>query len=349
MRFREISPSIPPVSEVGFGVWTVATTWWGIKERAPGIRLLQEARESGINLFDTADVYGNGLGETILQEAFGRGVDDLVIGTKFGYDFEGVGVRSGQGELPQDWSLSFIRQACERSLKRLGRDWIDLYQLHNPRMETIRSGEVLEILKGLKKEGKIREYAVALGPDIGWAEEGKAAMVETAYPVLQVIYSLLEQDPTAALIPVAEKTGARFIVRVPHASGLLDGSYKPEKRFDKGDHRSHRKDLWMQAGLEAVEELKKILSRDRSLAQSAIGFCLAAKPVVTVLPNFTGSDQMREFIQSVEKPPLSESELTKVKDLWSKVLAAKLTQPFADSRSKPTPRGPQSNNRFHVK
>ena len=71
--------------------------------------------------------------------------------------WEEVGERTGHGELPQDWSPSFIRKACEGSLKRLGRDWIDLYQIHNPRMETVRSQKLLETLQGLKKEGKIRE------------------------------------------------------------------------------------------------------------------------------------------------------------------------------------------------
>ncbi len=338
MRFREIAPSIAPLSEVGFGVWSVATTWWGIKDKEVGIRLLREAKELGVNFFDTANVYGQGLGETVLQEAFGDDIKEIIIGTKFGYDFEEGVVRTGHGELPQDWSPEFIRKTCESSLRRLGRDWIDIYQLHNPRIEAVQSTEILETLKALQKEGKILEYAAALGPDIGWAEEGHAAMNEGGYKILQVIYSLLEQDPTSELIPTAEKTGAKFIVRVPHASGLLDGSYNPQKHFDKSDHRSHRKDLWMQAGIEGVELLKGVLSKERSLAESAILFCLAASPVVTVLPNFTRSEQIKTFTAAVEKSRFSKTELEKVFTLWENTLAAKLDQPFADSRSKPTPK-----------
>ena len=336
MKFRTLSPAIPPVSEIGFGVWTVATTWWGIKDASIGVSLLREAHALGVNFYDTADVYGKGLGETILREAFGDKVNDLVIATKFSYLWEEVGERTGHGELPQDWSPAFIRRACEGSLKRLGRDWIDLYQLHNPRMEVVRSPEVLETLESLKQEGKIRAYAAALGPDIGWEAEGKAALDK--YPVLQVIYSLLEQDPTARLIPLAEKKGAKFLVRVPHASGLLDGSYNPAKHFEKSDHRNHRKELWMQAGVAAVEELKKILSTERTLAQSSLLFTLAPEATATVLPNFTSATQMKEFIQAVEKPPLSREELQKVTALWNGSLSEKLTQPFADSSSKPTPR-----------
>ncbi|HAM40721.1 MAG TPA: aldo/keto reductase, partial [Candidatus Omnitrophica bacterium] len=87
MKYRRIAKTDISVSEVGFGVWTVSTTWWGIKDEAFGIRLLQQAFEAGINFFDTADTYGNGLGETILAKALGGKRDRLVIGTKVGYDF----------------------------------------------------------------------------------------------------------------------------------------------------------------------------------------------------------------------------------------------------------------------
>ena len=87
MRYRTIGTTDVKVSEVGFGVWTVATSWWGITDQAIGKRLLQQAYEAGITFFDTADTYGNGLGETMLAEALGAHRRELTIGTKFGYDF----------------------------------------------------------------------------------------------------------------------------------------------------------------------------------------------------------------------------------------------------------------------
>lgn len=336
MRFRTLTTKLPSVSEIGFGVWTVATNWWGIKEPSIGIQLLREARSQGINLFDTADVYGEGFGETILAEAFGNEITQLVIATKVGYDWEGAGPRSGHSELPQEWSPSFIRSQCEKSLTRLHRDWIDLYQLHNPRLEVAQSEDLLATLQDLQHEGKIRDYAAALGPDIGWFQEGRAAL-ERGYPALQVIYSLLEQEPTASLIPLAEARGTTFMVRVPHASGLLDGSYRPERHFDKSDHRSHRKELWMRAGLDAVEDLKRIVDSRRILAQAALQFCLAPPSVATVLPNLTQGGQIREFLGALEAPPLSPHELLAISTLWNEKLADQLRQPFADSSTKPTP------------
>ena len=87
MRYRQLGKTGLKVSEVGFGVWTVSTTWWGVKEESVGLGLLQKAFELGINFFDTADTYGNGLGETILAKALGSHRDQIVIGTKVGYDF----------------------------------------------------------------------------------------------------------------------------------------------------------------------------------------------------------------------------------------------------------------------
>ncbi|MBI2174564.1 MAG: aldo/keto reductase, partial [Candidatus Omnitrophica bacterium] len=111
MKYRKIGGTDVEVSVVGFGVWTVATKWWGITDHAIGVRLLQRAYELGITFFDTADTYGNGLGETILAEALGNQRSELTIGTKFGYDFYHHISRRGQEELPQDWRPEYIRFA----------------------------------------------------------------------------------------------------------------------------------------------------------------------------------------------------------------------------------------------
>ena len=87
MRYRKLGTTDLTVSEVGFGVWSVATTWWGVTDEAQGIALLRQAYERGVTFFDTADTYGNGKGETMLAQALGDVRDRIVIGTKFGYDW----------------------------------------------------------------------------------------------------------------------------------------------------------------------------------------------------------------------------------------------------------------------
>src|SRR5918994_635989 len=128
MKYRTLGSTDIAVSEVGFGVWTVSTGWWGEVDDARSVRLLREARERGINYFDTADTYGSGKGETLLADAFGHVRDEVVISTKIGYDFYNHTARRGQQERPQDWSEEFIRFALEQSLKRLDTDYIDLLE-----------------------------------------------------------------------------------------------------------------------------------------------------------------------------------------------------------------------------
>src|SRR3989338_7776895 len=156
MKYRRIGTTDVTVSEVGFGVWTVSTSWWGIKDEAFGVKLLQQAFDAGITFFDTADTYGNGLGETILAKALGGRRDQTTIGTKFGYVFSHPPTRRGHEELPQDWRPEYVRFALEESLKRLRTDHVDLYQLHNPRVDALQRDDLFALLETLKREGKIR-------------------------------------------------------------------------------------------------------------------------------------------------------------------------------------------------
>src|SRR3712207_5429298 len=117
MRYRSLGDTDIQVSEVGFGVWTVSTGWWGEVDDERSVRLLRRALERGINYFDTADTYGSGRGERLLADAFGGVRDEVVISTKIGYDFYNHTARRGQQERPQDWSEGVIRFALEESLR----------------------------------------------------------------------------------------------------------------------------------------------------------------------------------------------------------------------------------------
>src|SRR5918998_2522642 len=211
MKYRKLADTDISVSEVGFGLWTVSTGWWGEVDDQRSVRLLRQAHEAGINYFDTADTYGSGLGETLLADAFGGMREEVVISTKVGYDFYNHTARRGQQERPQDWSEDFIRFALEQSLKRLRTDYVDLLQLHNTKMDAIENDALFELMQRFKEEGKIRAYGVALGPKIGWLEEGVKAMRERNVSGVQMIYNLLEQDPGRGLIEAARETGTSLI------------------------------------------------------------------------------------------------------------------------------------------
>ena len=317
MRYRSLGKTSVQVSEVGFGVWTLSTGWWGEVDDERSVRLLRRAFEKGIDYFDTADTYGSGKGETLLADAFGGMREEIVISTKIGYDFYNHPQRRGQQERPQDWSEDFIRFALEQSLKRLRTDYVDLLQLHNTKMDAIENDALFELMEEFEREGKIRSYGVALGPKIGWLEEGLKAIRERDLASVQMIYNLLEQDPGRGLIEAARETGTTLIVRVPHSSGMLEGKYTEETTFAKHDHRRHRPREWLLDGLKKVEQLGFLTeSGERTLGQTALKFALASPEIVSTLPNIYDEEQLEEFAAAPDTPDLEPEELSRIAELY---------------------------------
>jgi aryl-alcohol dehydrogenase-like predicted oxidoreductase len=315
MKYRRLGDTEIEVSEVGFGVWTVSTGWWGKVDDEKSVRLLRQAHERGINYFDTADTYGSGKGETLLADAFGGMRDEVVISTKIGYDFYSHTQRRGQQERPQDWSENFIRFAFEQSLKRLGTDYVDFLQLHNTKMDAVENDALFGLMEEFAREGKIRAYGVALGPKIGWLEEGVKAMRERNVSGVQMIYNLLEQDPGRGLIEAARETGTSLIARVPHSSGMLEGKYTKDTTFAKNDHRRHRSKEWLFDGLKKVAQLA-FLTAERTLGQAALKFVLASSEVASTLPNIYDEYQLEEFASAPETPDLTGEELARIEELY---------------------------------
>src|SRR5437588_10526685 len=174
MRFRIYKNTDLTVSEVGFGLWTISTGWWGNFTEGEAIALMHDAFDLGVTLFDAADTYGNGLSEELIAKAFPRQRDEIVIATKVGYDFVNYGEARGRGQraLHKDFSPEAITRATDAALKRLKTDRNDLHQLHNIQMKQVYDDTLWTTLEELKAQGKIRYYGIALGPAIGWLYEG---------------------------------------------------------------------------------------------------------------------------------------------------------------------------------
>ena len=327
MQYRNFGKTDLTASVVGFGVWTVSTRMWGVTDDALRRRLLTRAYELGVTFYDTADVYGDGLGETILAETLGAHRDELTLSTKFGYDwYTAPGEQPGQRERPHDWSPAFVKRACEESLKRLGTDRIDLYQMHNPRLEAIQSDDLFAALEELKTEGKIRHYGAALGPalDVRQAEEGAVAFRTRHMASVQIIFSLLEQVLAADILAAARETGGGIMCRVPHASGLLEGSYTTETEFAPGDHRNFRvstnekRKAWLEDGLKKVEQLHFLLQgTGRTLGQTALQWLWSEPLLATALPNIYDEKQLEEFCAAPDTPALTPDELARVQALYT--------------------------------
>ena len=320
MRYRKLADTDVTLSEVGFGVWTVAAGWWGDFSDDQAADLLHQALDLGITYFDTADTYGNGRGETVLAKAFAGRRDKIVIGTKFGYDFyTNPDLERGQRERPHDWSPKFIRFALEQSLKRLDTDYVDLWMLHNPRMDAIQTDEIFALLEDLKSEGKIRAYGASLGPAIAGTEHGDEALKTRKLDALQIIYNLLEQDPGRRFFPLARERNVGMLVRVPHSSGMLEGKYTPETTFPPSDHRSHRPRSWLIEGLQKIERLKFLYEgRGMTLGQAALKWVLAEPTVTSAQPNIYDLEQLEEFAAAPDLPDLTPDDLREIAALYAR-------------------------------
>jgi aryl-alcohol dehydrogenase-like predicted oxidoreductase len=320
MKTRTFGTTDLRCSEIGFGTWALGSNWWGKVTSGEGRNLLERALELGITFFDTGNVYGLGTNEEIVGEAL-RGVprESIQISTKFGYVLDEKRRQHSQGERPQDWSPAHVRSSLEASLERLGTECVNLYQLHNPRMDAILDDRLFEQLEELRSEGKLRHYGVALGPAIGWREEGLKALDSRGIAALQTVYNVLEQDPGRDFLAAAERQGVGVMARVPTSSGLLEGKYTHETTFPEHDHRSHRPREWLVEGLQKVERLRFLCDQyEMTLAQAALKFILAQRAIACVLPTITNEQDMEEWAAASEKPDLGDEDLARVDELYAR-------------------------------
>ena len=321
MKFRTYKNTDLTVSEVGFGLWTVSTGWWGNFTEGEAIALMHKAFDLGITLFDAADTYGNGLSEELLAKAFPKQRDQIVIATKVGYDFVHHGEARGRGqrEIPQDFSPEAIERATDAALKRLRTDRIDLLQLHNIRMAQIYDDALWKTLEKLKGSGKIRYYGIALGPAIGWLYEGVNCIRERDVTSIQHIYNMLEQHPGRAMQDAATECGkdTMFMIRVTHSSGMLEGKYTADTVFPPNDHRSHRPRSWLLNGVKKIDKLRFLEKANRTLGQAALLWLLEDDRVASTLPNIYNEEQLVEFAKAPDCPALTADDLAKIDNLYS--------------------------------
>src|SRR5437763_4974670 len=250
-------------------------------------------------------------------------------------------------------SPKFVRFACEQSLARLGTDHIAIYQPHNPRVTTLMQDEHWETLERLRDEGKILSYGPSLGPAIGWRDEGIYAAAVRNAPVTQMIYNMLEQDPGREFILAAARGAAypavpeamqgethkklctptshfersfeawkaepeeQFLIRVTHSSGMLEGKYTIDTKFDESDHRSHRPRAWLVEGVQKVERLKPFCEeRGVTMGELALLWLYAHKSVLSALPNIYNEEQLDEFANASDHPPLHDEEMERIHELY---------------------------------
>jgi aryl-alcohol dehydrogenase-like predicted oxidoreductase len=320
MKYRKLGKSNLKVSEIGFGAWAIALDWWGGKkiDDQDAIKMLKRAYDLGINFYETADIYGNGKSEKLISRAFkGMNREELVYSTKWGYDIYSS-KQVGHNEIPQKHDTDFLQYALQKSMDRLQADYIDVYSLHNPKMSAIQNDSIFQSLESLIFDGKIRSYGVALGPAIGWMEEGLLATRTRNITCLQTVYNILEQDPGRAFFDAARQNDVGIIVRVPDASGILTGKVKADTTFDKNDHRGNRKREWILEALQKVEKMRNIAeSKGLNITELAFKFILSQREISVVLPTILDITEVETIANMSDGNYLDEKVMVQISELYN--------------------------------
>jgi aryl-alcohol dehydrogenase-like predicted oxidoreductase len=319
MKYRTLGKSGTKVSEIGFGAWTIGLDWWGKKiDDDEAIRMLKRAYDLGINFFETADMYGKGKSERLIGQAFNGMRDEVVYSTKWGYDMYNA-EQIGHSELPQKHDTEFLQFALGKSLERLQTDYVDVYSLHNPKMDAIKNNALFAALDNLVDKGTIRSHGAALGPAIGWKDEGLEAIRSRNITCLQTVYNILEQDPGRDFMRDAERHDVSIMVRVPDASGLLTGKVTADTKFDKNDHRSFRKQEFIMEAMQKIENMKPIAKgKGWNITELAIKFILSQKQISVVLPTMISIEEIEMFASISDGKYLNTSEAAIVEEMYKK-------------------------------
>lgn len=327
MEYRRLGSTELEVSAVSFGTWAIGGDWGPVDEDE-AVRAIYRAIDLGVNFFDTADIYGGGRSEELLRKTTADKADEIFIATKF--------CRAGDLHDPANYSEKQVREYCEGSLKRLGRERIDLYQIHCPPTEILRDGSVFEVLDKLQQEGKIRYYGVSV-------ESVEEALICMEYPgvrALQVIFNIFRQKLIDELFPVAKEKGVGLLARVPLASGLLTGKFTKESRFAEDDHRNYNRDgqafnvgetfagLPFEKGVELADQLRWIAEGRGSMARAALRWILEFDAVSCVIPGFKTVAQVEENVAALDVPGFSPEEMARLARFYRDKVAQHIRGPY---------------------
>lgn len=271
------------VSVVGLGCNNFG---WRI-EAGPSAAVVNAALDAGINFFDTADIYGTGQSEEFLGRALGRRRDDVLIATKFGMKMD----EHRRGARPE-----YLRQAAEDSLRRLGTDRIDLYQLHQPDPE-VPIAETLGALGELVRAGKVREIGCSnfSGDQLRAAAAG-APRGAARFMSVQNEYSLMHRDPEADVLPACRRLGLAFIPYFPLANGLLTGKYRRGQPHPEGSRAQDGfgPKVFTDRNLALVESLSEFAaSRGHTMLELAISWLAGQPAVASVIAGAKSPEQVK--------------------------------------------------------
>jgi aryl-alcohol dehydrogenase-like predicted oxidoreductase len=319
MQYREMGRTGWKVSALSFGAWAIGSAWGQVDDNE-SLAALHKSIEMGVNFFDTADVYGDGLSERLVAKLRKESREKIYIATKAG--------RRLDPHTAEGYNRANLTAFVERSLKNLDTDAIDLLQLHCPPPSTYYQPELYGILDDLVKQGKLRFYGVSV-------EKVEEALKAIEYPnvqSIQIIFNLFRQRPAELFFEQAKKRKVGILARVPLASGMLTGKLKPDTAFARDDHREFNRHgesfdvgetfsgVDYETGLKAVEELKELCPAGVSLTQFALRWILMFDAVTCAIPGAKRPSQAEENFSAADLPPLSDQAMTAARAIYDRYI-----------------------------
>ncbi|MGO4485086.1 aryl-alcohol dehydrogenase-like predicted oxidoreductase [Rhizobium pisi] len=314
------------VTNVGFGAWQIGGSWGDISE-ADGRAALNAALDAGMTFIDTADVYGDGRSEKIIADVLkARGGERPMVATKAG--------RRLNPHVAEGYTKANLEGFIDRSLENLAVDSLDLVQLHCPPREVLYQPEVFESLNELQKAGKIKGYGVSVEK----VEDGLKAIEYPGVVSIQIIYNIFRQRPDHLFFQEARRRNVAIIARVPLASGLLSGKITRDTQFANDDHRNFNRHgeafdvgetfagVPFDVGLQAVEEVRKLVPAGATMAAFALRWILMSDAVTVVIPGARNAEQAKANATAADLAPLSADVMAATREIYERLIAPHVHQ-----------------------
>ncbi|MDD5622171.1 MAG: aldo/keto reductase [Actinomycetota bacterium] len=319
MKYRVLGKTGFRVSEISLGTWQLGGRWGEKFNFDTAREILNEAVDHGVNFIDTADVYNDGQSEEAIGKFLKTARERIYVTTKAG--------RRLNPHTTEGYNKENIIKFIDDSLKNMDLEAIDLIQLHCPTTEVYYRPEVFDIMDELVKKGKILNYGVSV-------EKVEEALKAIEYPnmaTVQIIYNMFRHKPAEKFFDRAKSKNVGIIARVPLASGMLTGKFYRDTVFSKKDHRYFNREgqafdkgetfsgVPYEAGLQAVEELKKIFPEEK-LARYALRWILMNDNVSCVIPGASRVSQIEENIKASNFPPLTDDQMKGVEEIYQRYI-----------------------------
>ena len=306
------------LSEIGLGAWPLGgrtrvgdeVIGRGDVSEDEAIATILAAVDSGVMFFDTSDIYGMGRSEERLGRALTGKWDTSVVATKVGK------VVRPDNTIGTCFDPPYIQRAADASLRRLRKDALDIYLLHNASPVVVADGGVVSCMERLKEQGKIRRWGVS-ARDVNEAVE----MLEGGFPgdFLEVVFNLLRQETALRCFPLAHRAGVGIIVRVPLEYGVLTGRFLRGTRFSSDDHRHYTLEPRLEAELVRLEALRVALGTEgENMTLAALRFCLGFHEVTSIVTGARVPAQIRMNATASCIGPLPPGTIAEVRSLYER-------------------------------